>query len=636
MLYSIKMRASKIHNKENKHISGAEKIVFENEIYNISHQLLKRSMEHSKGKPDFINIKIENIAKEDIIYLDALKVTTIKTRDHFHGKEKILELLRELNICNGEKILEIMKKAYGLRGAIIIDTNTLERLEPNSDRGVRVTNMDSDFKSDNKYDNKNHYREAIVLATKVTNAPGIIAEICISDDPDYVAGYVASKQIGYVRITNIKELGSENGGRIFLYNGKKEDLSKTIEFLEKQLVIVNNIEELNKSTPTDKWMHIIKELNLLKDNNLYRELKKINSPQSSTIYMNNEKYLMLASNDYLDLANNPEIKSYAKEIIDKYGVGSGGSRLTTGNFDIHELLEERIAKFKDTEKALLFNNGYLANFSTIASICGSEDVILSDESNHASIIDGCKLSGSKVVIYRHNDMNDLEEKAKLYRGKNGIIVSDAVFSMTGDICKLPQLMEIAEKYNYLSMIDEAHSIGVLGKTGRGIVEHYNLHKKPDIIMGTLSKAMGSEGGFIAGKKELIEYLKNKGRSFIFTTSLSPATIGASIKALEIIEKSPELVSNLQNNIKYFGEFSEKNGIQSKSESAIIPIFIGDEKKALEIGQKLFEKKYFISPIRYPTVKHGEAILRIALMSSHTKEELMRAATDISKILMNKI
>lgn len=592
----------------------------------------KRATEHSKGNPDFINIKIEEINEKDIVHLEALKVTTIETKDHIEGKNKILELLNKLNIPNGKKILNIMQKTYALRGAMIIDVNTLERLDLDNNRGIRATNMDANPYLFQNLDNKNHYKEAIVLATKVAYAPNIIAEICISDDPDYVTGYVASKEIGYIRITNIKEMGSENGGRIFLYNGKKEDLSKTIDFLEKQFVIVDNIEELTKDQKVCKWHQIKKELKILKENNLYRSLKSINSPQSSNVYIKDKKYLMLASNDYLDLTNNSEIKSYVKDIIDKYGVGSGGSRLTTGNMDLHELLEEKIARFKDTENALVFNNGYLANLTTISSLCGPEDIIFSDELNHASIIDGCRLSKSKIIVYKHNEMDDLEEKAKLYQGRSGIIISDAVFSMTGDICNLPELLRIAKKYNYLSMIDEAHSTGVIGENGKGIVEYFNLNEKPDIIMGTLSKAIGSEGAFIAGKRELIEYLKNKGRGFIFTTSLSPAVIGASIQALEIIQNNPILIINLQDNIKFFCDELGKNGIHVKSESAIIPIFIGDEKKAMKAGERLYENGYFISPIRYPTVKHGEAMLRVALMSSHTKKELSCAAKDISTIL----
>ncbi|MBD5135538.1 MAG: 8-amino-7-oxononanoate synthase [Lachnospiraceae bacterium] len=632
-LYSIKMRAS----QKNKHISGSEKIISYDHIGSYANQLMQRGLNHPKGSPDLLNIKIEKIENNNILYLDALPVCTIEVDNYRMGIEEIRKFLNSLNLENADKIVNFLSKTYSMRGAILLDVDTLERLEPDRERGIRATYMDAERTNNNvSVNGKNHYAEAIVLATKVAYAPNIIGEICISDDPDYVTGYVASKSSGYKRITKMKEQGSENGGRIFLYQGSKNDVAETISFLEKQPVIVRNVQPLYMDKrPTDKFKFIGDELIDMRQNNLYRSMKTIQSGQSSTVIYNGREMLMMASNDYLDMSSVDEVKKYAASVLEKYGTGSGGSRLTTGNTVIHEMLENKIAEFKNTESALVFNTGYIANLATISSLMGKNDVIFSDELNHASIIDGCRLSGAKIVVYRHNDMEDLERKITVNPCRKGLIVSDAVFSMDGDILNLPEFVRIADKYNLLSMIDEAHSTGVIGRTGRGIVEYYNYICEPDIIMGTLSKAVGSEGGFVCGKNKLIEYLKNKARGFIFSTSLSPVTMATSLKSFEVIEKNPELVTALHDNVRFFCEYMKQKGFNIHSETAIIPIIIGDEKKAMEISEWLFEQGYFISAIRYPTVKKQSARLRIALMATHTPEQLKEAADSIINILRQK-
>lgn len=287
---------------------------------------------------------------------------------------------------------------------------------------------------------------------------------------------------------------------------------------------------------------------------------------------------------------------------------------------------------KKREAALVYNTGYMANVGILSALAKKGDVIYSDELNHASIIDGCRLAKAEVVIYKHNDMNDLEEKIKARKGIFGIIVSDGVFSMDGDIVNLPELVELADRYHLLSMIDEAHATGVIGENGKGTEEYYNMEGSVDILMGTLSKAVGSEGGFVCGSRLLIEYLINTSRSFIFSTSLSPVTMAASKRALELIEEEPERVKQLQENIHYCCSQLKKNGIQGESETAIIPIIVGEEEKAVKAMEYLWEQGYYISAIRYPTVAKGKARLRITLMSSHTKEEIDTLVELLGKVL----
>jgi len=630
----LKMRACDRKDGIEKHISGAEKIVSEDNLGTYVEALLNRALHHSKGKANFINFKIEKLNKEDILYLDALPVSTVQADTHQEGLKKVAALLEQMNIANPNEIIKKINETYNMRGAILLDVDTLERLEPNQERGIRATYMDADdsFRPEN-IEVKNHYNEAIVLATKVAYAPNIIGEICISDDPDYVTGYVASKETGYVRITKLKERGSQEGGRIFLYRGELSAVQSCLDYLEKQKVLVKNVCSItNNNCTKNKWNFIENTLETLKDDNLYRRMNELHSAQSAHVNFGGKDLLMLASNSYLDMSNDPQVKAYTIKIMEEYGVGSGGSRLTTGTTTIHNQLETLLAKFKGTEAALVYNTGYMANVGVISSLCSEGDLIFSDELNHASIIDGCRLSKAKIVVYRHNDMNDLEDKIKVNPCAKGLIVSDAVFSMDGDIVNLPRLLEIAEKYDLFSMLDEAHATGVIGTKGLGTVEYYQIDKKPDIIMGTLSKSIGSEGGFVCGRQILIEYLKNKSRSFIFSTALSPAVMASSIKALELIMNEPQRVQALQENVQYFCQCLREAGIEADSKTAIIPIVIGDEKKAMEISKELFEQGYYISAIRYPTVKKGSARLRVTLMSTHTKEELKRTAETIGNIL----
>ena len=395
---------------------------------------------------------------------------------------------------------------------------------------------------------------------------------------------------------------------------------------------------MQASQNADKWQWLEAELQRLRQHNLYRTLKVLEGAQSSHVRWQGRDMLMLASNAYLDLCNDDEVKRLAVQYILSHGTGSGGSRLTTGTSDIHVQLEEALARFKGREAAIVFNTGFAANSGIIPALCASaDDVIFSDELNHASIIDGCRQSPARTVVYRHNDMTDLEQKIKATEVcGHGLIVSDAVFSMDGDIVDLPGLVLLAEKYNLLSMLDEAHATGVIGQTGHGTEEHYNLPGCVDILMGTMSKALGAEGGYVCGSQRLIDFLRNKTRSYIFSTSLGPGTMAAALAALQVIEREPQRVRRLQENVRWFCQCLRQEGlaanIPEQAATAIIPIHIGDEAQAVRVSERLLAEGYFISAIRYPTVKRGQAILRAALMSSHTRQELAQAAGAIARAI----
>ena len=644
-IYSLKMRASKHTGSIQEHVSGAEKILPQQELPQQMEALLSRALHHAKGKADFINLKIEAVAPENLQYIEALPVSTHEAATPAEGLQFMCQIMAELGLTPDkcQKILELFQATYGMRGAMLLDVDTLERLEPDQQRGIRATYMDSiapKGEAEAICDGKNHFQEALVLASKVLSAPNIIGELCMSDDPDYITGYIATRDKGYIRITQLKKIGCPDGGRIFLYRGPKSQVEDCIQYLQEQRVLVKNVPSnpyanntpKPKSTSDKPWQIFEDILAQKKSQQLYRNTKEISSAQAAHIIYQGQNQLMLASNDYLGLIDHPEVKEAAKEAINIYGVGSGGSRLTTGTLPLHNQLETALASFKHTEKALLFNTGYMANVGIISALGIKDSIIFSDELNHASIIDGCRLSHAKTVVYKHNDMKDLAEKLQEHAGCQGLIVTDAVFSMGGDIAPLPDIMALAEQYHVLTMVDEAHATGVIGTTGRGIAEHFGLKRQPDVLMGTLSKALAAEGGYVCGSQLLIDYLRNTARSYIFSTSLSPAVLAAATKALELLENQPSMVHQLQENTRIFCKTLQQEGIEAHSDTAIVPIVLHDEELALRVAEELNMQNIFISPIRYPTVPKGQAMLRAALMATHTPEELCQAAHTIGQTI----
>ncbi|QTA37374.1 glycine C-acetyltransferase [Thermosipho ferrireducens] len=378
-----------------------------------------------------------------------------------------------------------------------------------------------------------------------------------------------------------------------------------------------------------------KEVENLKEQGLYTYIRTLESPQGAWLVINGKKVLNLCSNNYLGFANEERLKKAALRAVEEWGVGPGAVRTIAGTFSLHEELERELAKFKKVEATLFLQSGFVANQAVIPAITSEEDAILSDELNHASIIDGVRLSKAKRYVWKHRDINDLEEKLK-EADKNGarrkLIITDGVFSMDGDLAPLPEIAELAEKYNAMIMVDDAHGEGVLGSHGRGIVDHFELHGRVDIEIGTLSKAFGVLGGYIAGKKELIDYLKQKARPFLFSSPLSPADTAAALEATKILEESDERVRRLWDNAKYFKEEMNKLGFDTgESETPITPVMLYDAKLSTQFSKELFEEGIFAQSIGYPTVPKGKARIRVMISAVHTKDDLDFALEKFEKV-----
>ena len=624
-LFSVKMRASRV----GEHVSGAERIVAPSAAPETAAALVKRALSHSKGVPDFISLKV--VESDDVLRIKALPVATETATTPREGLAIAERLLREAGVQRAGEVVAMMAAAGPMRGAMLVDADTLERLEPDRTRGVRATCMDAAGAQGRlPASAKNHYAEAIVLASKVAAAPGMVAEICISDDPEYVTGYVASRSTGYRRITCMKEKGDGRGGRIFICKGIADDPSETIRFLETTPVLVEDIPALGGTGTEARFNGIDQELDAIRAAGLWRAPRVLETRPRLVAMVDGREVAVLSSNNYLGLAEDPRVKGAAAKAAERCGAGTGGARLTTGTQPLHAELEERLADFFGNEAAIAYATGYMANVGAISALAGKGDIILSDELNHASIIDGCRLSGADIVVYRHCDMDDLAGKLSLSSGyRRRLVVSDGVFSMDGDIAPLPAMLDLCRRYDAFSFIDDAHAIGVLGKTGRGTAEHFGC-ARADLTVGTLSKALGSEGGFVCTSRKLADYLVNRSRAYIFSTSPAPASVGAAIEALNILEAEPDLVELLQAKTRFFTAELRKRGIEAETQTAIVPIAIGDEKKAVAIATRLLERGFLIPAIRYPTVARGKARLRVAISAAHDYETLAAAAEAIKK------
>jgi len=383
-----------------------------------------------------------------------------------------------------------------------------------------------------------------------------------------------------------------------------------------------------------KLTWIDEELENLHKTGFYNKIRTISSPQGAWLVVDGKKVLNFCSNNYLGLANHPKLIKAATEAMQKYGVGPGAVRTIAGTMDLHLELEKRMAAFKRVEAAITFQSGFSANGATIPALVGKEDVVFSDELNHASIIDGCRLSGARIVRYDHCSPESLKAVIRKHNGdyRRALIITDGVFSMDGDYAPLDKLVEVAESYEIMTMVDDAHGEGVLGEGGRGIVDHFHLHGRVDIEVGTFSKAFGVMGGVVAGNATIIEWLRQRGRPFLFSSAVTVPDTAACIAAVDLLEESTELVDRLWSNANYFKKKMQAMGFDTgKSMTPITPVMLGDVSLAREFSRKLYDKGVFAMALGFPTVPRGKARIRVMISAAHTQDDLDKSLEAFSKV-----
>jgi glycine C-acetyltransferase len=376
----------------------------------------------------------------------------------------------------------------------------------------------------------------------------------------------------------------------------------------------------------DPLAYLGKELDALKEQKLYRHLRILDDEQRAHTIVDHKSVVNLSSNNYLGLTTHPKLRAAALKAIEDYGVGTGSVRTIAGTMDIHMELEKKLAEFKKVEKVVVFQSGFAANAGTVSAIFGKEDVVISDELNHASIIDGCRLSRASIKVFPHKDVDAARKIIKeLPAGQRKLLITDGVFSMDGDLGPLPGLCELAEETGCIMMVDDAHASGVFGKNGRGTIDHFGMHGRVDIQVGTLSKAIGVLGGYVAGSADLVDFLYHRARPFLFSTSHPPAVVLACMAALDVLMEEPEIIERLWENTRFFKEGLHDLGFNTGlSESPITPVIAGEGAKAMLLSDKLFERGVFAQGIAFPTVARDKARVRTIVTATHTRDELQFA------------
>jgi glycine C-acetyltransferase len=377
------------------------------------------------------------------------------------------------------------------------------------------------------------------------------------------------------------------------------------------------------------------EIVALKEKGRYRSLRRLSTPQDARIVIEGEEVLNFSSNNYLGLANHPEVVAALADCAARYGVGAGASRLISGHMDVHAELEEAMARFKGAEGCLTFSAGYMANLGILSTLGDSDTTIFSDEWNHASIVDGCRLSRARVEVYRHADVTHLEDLLRASSAGRKIVVTDGVFSMDGDVAPLPDLVEVKDRYGAILVIDDAHATGVLPPGGRGTADYFGLSGRVEILMGTFSKALGTYGAYLCSTRQMVEYFINKCRPFIFNTGLPPAVAGATLVSLGLLARESDRLKALWDNERLFREEMEARGRKVKSDTAIVPILVGSDGDTMAASRALFDRGVFVHGIRPPTVPEGTGRLRLTLMATHTAEMVRTVAGRIDEVLRER-
>ncbi|MSS46120.1 aminotransferase class I/II-fold pyridoxal phosphate-dependent enzyme [Cutibacterium sp. WCA-380-WT-3A] len=627
------MRASGTLGGEPYHVSGAESLVASAMVEQAIAGLTRRAFAPGHSvEPRHVRLSLDQIDAEPAV-IPALPTHLKECPDPATARQHFLDVLSRF-IPNPGDVLRILTDAPTMRGAALVEVGTGRRLEADPLRGVRVTRFgDLAEPTPGSLAHKKHHYEAVLLASKVAAAPGVLAEFCMSDDPDYTRGYMCVDGI-YTTVTNVKADGDRNGGRVILIDTASADPTITTEWLERQPVLIGPTADSHETT---SWRdHICQRLNAWRDAGLDRNPRIFCSPQSADAVTTEGPALLFSSSDYLGLSTEPRIQQAMITAAEKLGCSSGGSRLTTGTSVAHQQAEHEIASWLGYPQAVLMASGYQANLATLQLLASPDVTVISDADNHASLIDGCRLARARTVVVPHADLDAIEACLNRVTTDRALVLVEGVYSMGGDATDVAEVVKIAHRHGALAVIDDAHGIGTVGPTGRGVTEGLPPSQRPDIVLGTASKALGVEGGFVCVDETVAALIRNCARGYAFSSASSPAVAAAIAASVRYLRADTSKVQRLQTTVAQARCLLAEAGlIASPAANDLGPIIrvpVGSESRAVAAQDELARRGLIVGAIRYPAVARGRAILRICLTARHTEEHIRVLVSAIRDVL----
>lgn len=635
--WSVRMRATGIIDGEPYHVSGAESLVSPDMIGQTLTGLIHRalSLGHTVEARQ-VRLSLDQLGADPAV-IPALPADINECIDIDSAHHHFLDVLSRF-VPNPEQVMRILTAGPTMRGAAMVEVGSGRRLETDPLRGVRVTRFGDLTESapGTSLAHKRHHHEAVLLASKVAAAPGVLAELCISDDPHYTRGYVCADGV-YTTVTNVKADGDPNGGRVILVDTSYADPAMITDWLENHPVLIGPATHSPSTHTTASWHdHIRSRLDSWRASGLERHPRTFSSSQVPDAVTTDGPALLFSSSDYLGMSTEPAVQEAMINVVSELGCSSGGSRLTTGTSVAHHHAEHEIATWLGYPQAVLMASGYQANVTTMQLVAGPDVTVVSDADNHASLIDGCRLARARTVVVPHADLDAIDHALDHVTTERAIVLTEGVYSMGGDVAPIADLVRIARRHGALTIVDDAHGIGTVGPTGRGVTEGLPQELRPDVLLGTASKALGVEGGFVCVYETLATLIRNCARGYVFSSAPSPAVVAAVAASVHQLRTDVSPVQRLQTTVARARRALFGAGLipapTANDLGPIIRVPVGPEDRAVAAQEELARRGLMVVAVRYPAVAKGDAILRICLTARHTDEHIRILVASLSEVL----
>ena len=633
--WSVRMRATGTLDGEPYHVSGAESLVAPGMIEQTVAGLTQRALAPGHTvKARQVRVSLDQLDVKPTV-IPALPTELKECPDPVAARQYFVDVLSRF-VPHPAEALRVLTEGPTMRGAAMVEAGTGRRLEADPLRGVRVTKFGDLTESapGTSLAHKKHHHEAVLLASKVAAAPGVLAELCISDDPHYTRGYVCADGV-YTTVTNVKADGDPNGGRVILVDTTRADPTTITAWLENHPVLIG---PATASGPkATSWHdHLCGRLNAWRAAGLERRPRTFCSAQDPDAITTDGPALLFSSSDYLGLSTEPKVQQAMMNTVRRLGSSSGGSRLTTGTSVAHHQAEHEIAAWLRYPQAVFMASGYQANIATIQLLADPHVTVISDAENHASLIDGCRLARARTVVVPHADLDAIDTALDRVTTDRALVLTEGVYSMGGDVTAVGELVEIAHRHGALVVVDDAHGIGTVGPTGRGATEGLSASQRPDVLLGTASKALGVEGGFACVDETLAALMRNCARGYVFSSAPSPVIAAAVATSVQYLRTETTRVRRLQANVAQARHLLAEAGLIPPSAAhdrgPIIRVPVGSESRAVAAQEALARRGLMVGAIRYPAVAKGDAILRICLTARHTDEHIRILVTSLREVL----